>query len=216
MGLLFAGNSAGTLAIANRIDLVLARFNVTIDGEGGSEPENSPPTADFSFTTSGLTVDFTDLSSDSDGSVVAWKWSFGDGASSTDKSPSHTYAESGTYTVMLTVTDDNGATDSKSTDVIVTEQGTAPPVVDACDPAYGNRGDRLTVAVTGSNFQDGATVDFGGNGIIVQSVSFAGPSQLNVKINIQRKAATGSRDVTVTNPDGQSGTNKEVVFTVNP
>ena len=210
VGLLFAGSDTRT--IANRIDLVLDRFNVTIDD--GSGQGNIPPTADFSFTTSNLTVDFTDKSTDSDGTVVAWNWNFGDGNVSTAQNPTHTYAASGTYTVMLSVTDDDGATGStKSSDVTVTEQG-SEPVVQACDPVSGSLGQKLTVAVTGSNFQDGATVDFGGAGIIIQGVSFVGSIQLDVKINIQRKAITGSRDVTVTNPDGQSGT-KTGGFTVN-
>ncbi len=47
---------------------------------GGGGTTNTPPTADFSFTTDGLTADFTDTSSDSDGSMVTWSWVFGDGA----------------------------------------------------------------------------------------------------------------------------------------
>ena len=39
VGLLFAGNSAGTFAVANRIDLVLDRFNLSIDGEAPAEPD---------------------------------------------------------------------------------------------------------------------------------------------------------------------------------
>jgi len=81
---------------------------------------NTAPTADFSFTKNGGTVDFTDASSDPDGSISSWDWDFGDGATSTQQSPSHTYSSSGTYTVTLTVTDDAGATDSTSQDVSVT------------------------------------------------------------------------------------------------
>ncbi len=58
------------------------------DDEGG----NTPPVADFSFTTSGLTASFTDASSDSDGSIVARSWNFGDGSTSSATNPSHTYA----------------------------------------------------------------------------------------------------------------------------
>lgn len=117
VGLLFAGSSTRT--IANPIDAVLSRFNVTIDDGGGTT--NNPPTADFTFTTSGLTADFTDQSTDSDGSVVAWDWDFGDVNTSTAQHPSHTYAASGTYTVSLTVTDNGGATSSTSQDVTVSD-----------------------------------------------------------------------------------------------
>jgi PKD repeat protein len=81
---------------------------------GGGGPVNTPPTADFSFTTSELTADFTDSSTDSDGTIASWSWNFGDGSSSTDQNPSHTYAAADTYTVTLTVTDNDGATDSFS------------------------------------------------------------------------------------------------------
>src|SRR5690606_27242199 len=50
-------------------------------------PANVGPTASFSFVTSGLEVTFTDLSSDSDGLIVAWSWNFGDGNTSTSQNP---------------------------------------------------------------------------------------------------------------------------------
>jgi len=82
-------------------------------------PSNNPPTAAFTYTTSELTAYFTDQSTDTDGSVVAWAWNFGDGSTSTAQNPTKTYASSGTYTVSLTVTDDDGATGSTSKSVSV-------------------------------------------------------------------------------------------------
>ena len=82
---------------------------------------NSPPTADFSWIASGLNVDFTDLSLDNDGYISSWLWDFGDGNTSTLQNPSHSYADDGTYSVTLTVTDDDGATDSETKSVTVTE-----------------------------------------------------------------------------------------------
>lgn len=58
-------------------------------------------TADFTYT-GDPTVDFTDTSS-ADTGVVGWSWDFGDGTTSTDQNPSHTYAANDTYTVSLTV-----------------------------------------------------------------------------------------------------------------
>jgi PKD repeat protein len=58
-------------------------------------------------------------SSDPDGSIVGYAWDFGDGATSSQASPSHTYGTDGTYTVHLTVTDDAGAQTSVSHDVTV-------------------------------------------------------------------------------------------------
>ncbi|HKY76464.1 MAG TPA: S8 family serine peptidase, partial [Acidimicrobiia bacterium] len=84
----------------------------------GGDP-NEPPTAAFTYTCQGPDCDFTDASSDSDGSITAWNWAFGDGASSTLQNPSHTYACSGTYTVSLRVTDDGGRSSSTSQSVTV-------------------------------------------------------------------------------------------------
>ena len=69
---------------------------------------NEAPTADFTVSTTDLTADFTDQSSDPDGTVESWSWDFGDGATSTAQNPSHTYDADGTYTATLTVTDDAG------------------------------------------------------------------------------------------------------------
>jgi hypothetical protein len=84
---------------------------------------NDPPSADFSYTPSNpTTVDvlkFTDLSTDTDGSIVSWLWSFGDGTTSTNRNPTHKYDESGAYLITLTVTDDDGVTDKISAAIYI-------------------------------------------------------------------------------------------------
>jgi PKD repeat protein len=83
-------------------------------------PANDAPTASFASSASGLTANFTDTSTDSDGSLVGWLWDFGDDTGSTLRNPSHTYGAAGTYTATLVVTDDDGATDNSSQSVTVT------------------------------------------------------------------------------------------------
>jgi PKD repeat protein len=92
----------------------------------GSTPVNTPPTANFTYTTNVLTASFVDTSMDAaPGSVVGWSWDFGDGAMSTAQNPQHTYASTGIYTVTLTVTDNNGATGTAKKQVAVNTPPTA-------------------------------------------------------------------------------------------
>jgi len=70
--------------------------------------DNNSPSVSIAIDGNRLDVDFILAASDSDGSVVSAEWNFGDGNSSTEPSPSHTYADEGTYLVSCTVTDDDG------------------------------------------------------------------------------------------------------------
>jgi len=80
---------------------------------------NIPPVASFSSSTLALIATFTDASTDLDGTITAWAWNFGDGASSALQNPSRTYAGAGTYAVTLTVTDSGGRASSTSSNVVV-------------------------------------------------------------------------------------------------
>ena len=69
----------------------------------------------------GLTANFTDTSTDSGGLVVGWNWTFGDGGTSPDQNPTHSYTLAGAYTVSLTVIDDDGASSVVSKQVTVSD-----------------------------------------------------------------------------------------------
>lgn len=74
---------------------------------------NALPTASFAENCDGLECTFDgSASADPDGSIASYAWNFGDGATGSAATASHTYASAGTFTVTLTVTDDAGATDS--------------------------------------------------------------------------------------------------------
>lgn len=92
---------------------------------------NMPPTASISATPlSGkppLTVNFTGSGKDVDGTVVSYTWNFGDGATSNQQNPSHTYESPGGYTATLRVIDDKGAGGSANTTINVLKSDTTPP-----------------------------------------------------------------------------------------
>jgi PKD repeat protein len=76
---------------------------------------NVAPTAGFTVACTDLACTFdANASSDTDGTIVSYAWDFGDGAAATGVTAIHSYAVVGTYTVTLTVTDDEGATGTLS------------------------------------------------------------------------------------------------------
>jgi len=82
------------------------------------------PSASFTATPSSgkvpLAVTFNaSSSSDSDGFITLYDWVFGDGRSESGVIVTHTYTSAGTYTARLTVTDDDGATDTTTTQIEV-------------------------------------------------------------------------------------------------
>jgi len=85
--------------------------------------ENRLPTASFDFSPdspgAGEPISFNDKSVDSDGSISAWTWDFGDGGSSAAQQPTHTYSQSGEYSVRLTVRDNDGGQSSTFQPVFV-------------------------------------------------------------------------------------------------
>ena len=87
---------------------------------GSAPPPNVAPVANFASSCTNLTCAFTDGSTDSDGTVTAWSWTFGDGGTSTARNPSRSFASAGTYTVMLQVTDNAGGAGQRSAPVTVT------------------------------------------------------------------------------------------------
>ena len=117
---------------------------------------NQPPTAVIaSPTDSGTYREGTEVSflstgsTDPDGTIVSYNWTFGDGNTSTLANTTHIYATADTYTVTLTVTDDNGATNS--TTVTVTVSPAIAQINSWTLPSTGTRGTSISATVTIEN-----------------------------------------------------------------
>jgi PGF-pre-PGF domain-containing protein len=113
-----AGTYTVNLTVKNKNDTVSKPATITV-----LEVYMLPVVAFTANPTSGdspLTVQFTDSSQNAAG----WKWDFGDGATSTDQSPSHAYSSAGTYNVNLVVSNENG-TSSASTTITAYDGGSS-------------------------------------------------------------------------------------------
>ncbi|HSF35420.1 MAG TPA: ThuA domain-containing protein [Nocardioides sp.] len=130
------------------------RFN------GRGVTDNQPPSVSIeASTTNGeapLPVEFTSTVEDADGDTpVTYAWDFGDGASSTDADPTHTYTTPGTYVVSLVVTDSRGAKTTRTLEVRVRQaqdicfSGRSDDFVgDALDTERWNRSVRVNQSLT--------------------------------------------------------------------
>lgn len=86
--------------------------------EANSIADRTPPSAGFDYRPNDddfTLVEFTNLS----GSATTYSWDFGDGNTSTEKEPSNTFPGEGTYSVTLTASDANGASDVITREVVV-------------------------------------------------------------------------------------------------
>ncbi|AKB80284.1 cell surface protein [Methanosarcina horonobensis HB-1 = JCM 15518] len=132
-----AGNYTVVLTVSNAAgNTTVTKSNyITVTGTVAQKP-----VAAFSASpTSGnapLNVTFTDSST---GSPVAWNWNFGDGTSSTEKNPAHTYSTAGNYTVTLTVTNAAGSNTATKSSYISVGTTAQKPVINCWgSPRSGN------------------------------------------------------------------------------
>lgn len=107
-------------------------------------PENHPPTADGTAGEPYRGIVGTEIvfngsrSYDSDGTIVSWQWSFGDGTTVNGVVVSHAYTAPGTYTVTLTVTDNDGANDTYHTTAQIRTHNQPPLTPSLNGPKGGN------------------------------------------------------------------------------
>lgn len=122
----FNGWSGSVTDTANPVNIVM-NTNKSVTATFIESTNNQAPVANVNGPYSGYinnSIAFESTGSyDPDGSIVGYSWSFGDGGTSSIASPNHTYTTEGTYTVSLTVTDNQGAQSDVSSTVAVVEGG---------------------------------------------------------------------------------------------
>ncbi|WP_255498146.1 PKD domain-containing protein [Nakamurella sp. PAMC28650] len=189
-------------AAAYSVELTSAQVSAHYNASAAA---NKAPTASFTSTATNLSVAFNgSASADPDGTIASYSWDFGDSTSSTAVSPTHLYTAAGTYTVVLTVTDNQGATGTKSVTITVT----TPPNV-APTASFTSTATNLSVAFNGS-----ASADPDGT-IASYSWDFGDSTSSTAVSPTHLYTAAGTYTVvlTVTDNQGATGT-KSVTITV--
>ena len=167
-------------------------------------PHNAPTGTAIQFNAS--------ASNDPDGTIVNYQWNFGDGATGSGVSPTHTYSSPGTYTVGLTVTDNSGGTNSASATATITNRA---PTANAGGPYNGSTGTALQFDGTSSADPDGTIAsyqwDFGdgttGTGA-TPTHTFTSAGTYNIGLTVtDNLGATASATTTAAIANQQAATN---------
>ncbi len=147
---------------------------------GGNPPTNNAPNASFTSSCTNLSCNFNASgSSDSDGSITNYSWSFG----GSGVTASNTFSSAGTFNVTLTVTDNDGATDIQTRSVTVTAPPTGGnqltngvPLTGLADSRNGQERYTLTVPAGATNLSFSMS---GGSGDADLYVRFGTPPTLS-------------------------------------
>lgn len=128
-------NEVIVLSKTASVTAACAGISASVEIDVAETPDNKAPAAKFSYSPTAPQVNEKvyfngSLSEDSDGTVVGYKWDFGDGSTGSGEKPSHAYTVAKTYTVILTVTDDDGARNSRDDSITVATSDNKTPTAE--------------------------------------------------------------------------------------
>jgi PKD repeat protein len=192
------GSFTATLTVTDAQGLTGSATKVIVVGG----PNRSPLAVAGSTPGSGkvpLAVTFSSAgSNDPDGSIASYRWEFGDGATSTDPSPLHTYTTAGDFSAVLTVTDDRGATGSDTVSLTV-NANQSPTAVAAANVTSGQAPLAVSFSSAGSADTDGGIAGYAwafGDGATSTDAS---------PVHTYSTAGSFTARLTVTDTDGATG-----------
>ena len=196
---------AGSQMMSPTVRVALAAFVVLslLAGAVGCK-QAVPPQVGFSAApTTGqaaLQVKFTDQST---GEITSWEWDFNaDGrVDSVERNPEYVYTVPGTYGVTLRVNGPGGS--DVETRVALIDVAVPVSSIAAVSPSSGNRGDTISVVITGANLAGASAPSFGA-GITPGTFNVDSPTQVTATITIDSIAAPGPRNVFMVNPLGNA------------
>jgi PKD repeat protein len=199
-----AGNYLASLTVTDAGGLTSTDTQLIVVTAVGNIAPVAGATADVSSGKAPLSVSFTDTSTDSDGSIAAWSWDFGDSSTlDTTQNPSHVYTDPGFYVVELTVTDNQGAQDS-TTLVIHAIANVAPTAQAAATPDSGKAPLDVAFSSAGSSDSDGTVTGY--------SWDFGDSSPVDTSANpTHQYAAAGDYTATLTVTDDSGDTDTATV-----
>ncbi|MCW3986207.1 MAG: PKD domain-containing protein, partial [Candidatus Bathyarchaeota archaeon] len=229
-------NVTGTVVVHSYMDDGNYTVTLTVtDNDGASTPTsatktilNRPPVAVFTESTetvnTGEIISFDASDSyDPDGTIVSFFWDFGDGTNASGVTIGHAYADNGTYTVTLIITDDDGATAIATSVKTVLNRPPVATFTQSATVVY--TGEIIQFDASGSSDPDGVIVsyfwDFGdgtnATGVIVNH-AYTGDGTYMVTLVVTdddgaTTTATGSTNVLNRPPVAVFTESAETVYT---
>jgi PKD repeat protein len=208
------GVGAGSLSTGYSDYASIGQYSITGTLTGGTtaQPPVAAVTANPISGTTPLTVSFSSVNStDADGTIMSYSWNFGDGTSTTNPNPVHVYNSAGTFTAVLTVTDNSGLTDTDSVVITATTQqpsNQSPVAIAGADKTSGNAPLTVNFSSAGSNDPDGTIASYSWNFGDGTSSNQANPS------HTYNNAGSYTATLTVTDNNGATGSSSIVITAV--
>jgi glucose/arabinose dehydrogenase len=206
---------SGTFGVSKIRRIKYVQSNQAPVAVASANPTSGPTPLDVSFSSAG--------SSDPEGKPLTYAWTFGDGATSTQANPTHTYATAGTYSARLTVSD--GVNSSLSTPITITAGNR--PVATILSPQDGSlfqAGDVITYAGDATDTEDGTlpasafswNIDFLHEGHVHPGLPVTGTKSGTLTIPSSGHDFSGNTryriSLTVTDSDGLTSTQSVIIY----